>query len=309
MNRTRFSCILLLTAACVGEAVDQAPTTDAAAGPLRVVAVHYPLVYMAERIGGDVVTVDLPMPDDMDPAFWQPTPDDIAAIQTADLILLNGANYAKWTATATLPVSRLVNTTQAVEARYVTVEGAVSHSHGPEGEHSHGEVAFTTWLDPTMAMAQARAVAEAFVAARPESSSLFEANLAELVADLEALDAQLAATFSHFPDRTFVGSHPVYQYLAARYGLEIASVHFEPDEEPAEDAWRDLRRVLADRPAGVMLWEGAPLTRTAERLAEMGLMVVVFQPAGGRPARGDYLDVMRANVANLREARPGVPTP
>ena len=39
--------------------------------------------------------VTLPMPNDIDPAFWSPKAADVLALQKADLILLNGANYAK----------------------------------------------------------------------------------------------------------------------------------------------------------------------------------------------------------------------
>ena len=62
-----------------------------AAGPLNVYVVNYPLKDFAERLGGDHVRVAFPVPADVDPAHWNPDLVDIAAFQTADLILLNGA--------------------------------------------------------------------------------------------------------------------------------------------------------------------------------------------------------------------------
>ena len=106
---------------------------------------NYPLQYFAERIGGEHVEVSFPAPPDGDPAYWNPDPDSVAAYQQADLILLNGASYAKWVAIVTLPTSKLVDTSKGFRDRYIIIEGAVVHSHGPEGEHSHGETAFTTW--------------------------------------------------------------------------------------------------------------------------------------------------------------------
>ena len=82
------------------EAVDQDP------GALCVYVVNYPLAYFAERIGGDVVRVHFPAPAEGDPAFWSPDADTIAAYQNADLLLLNGADYAKWVDRATLPSRR-----------------------------------------------------------------------------------------------------------------------------------------------------------------------------------------------------------
>ena len=44
-----------------------------------------------------------PATADVGPAFWAPEVETIAAFQAADLILLNGATYAKWLKTASLP--------------------------------------------------------------------------------------------------------------------------------------------------------------------------------------------------------------
>lgn len=309
MRRVASWCIMAIALGCGGES--GGTSHESMVGDdskLIVVAVNYPLAYMAERIGGDVVRVDYPVPEGIDPAFWRPTAEDIGRIQAADVILLNGAGYAKWIATATLPASRIIVTSEAVEDRYLAVVGSVEHTHGPEGEHSHGEVAFTTWLDPTIAIAQATAVAEALKGLRPAERESIQINLERLIVDLEALDRELADAFGG-SNRVLLASHPVYQYLARRYDLQLSSVHFEPDEAPSEQAWSDLERLRARGGANVMLWEAEPSPQTRERLASMGLQLVLFSPAGSLPDSGDYFSVMRDNVSNLRQARLGVDSP
>jgi zinc transport system substrate-binding protein len=302
MRRVVLWCIMAIALGCGAESEDtshESVVDDDSR--LVVVAVNYPLAYMAERLGGDLVRVDYPVPGGIDPAFWQPTPEDIGRIQAADVILLNGAGYAKWTAVATLPASRIVVTSEGVEERYLVVEGNVSHTHGPQGEHSHGEVAFTTWLDPTIAMIQATAVAEAIKAMRPAERDVIQSNLERLIVDLEALDRELADAFGG-SNRVLLASHPVYQYLARRYDLQLSSVHFEPDEAPSEQAWSDLERMRVRSGADVMLWEAEPLPQTRDRLAAVGLRLAVFDPAGNRPATGDYFSVMRRNIVSLETA-------
>ena len=49
--------------------------------PLSVFVVNYPLQYFAERISGPDVRVVFPAPADGDPAFWKPSPEQIAAYQ------------------------------------------------------------------------------------------------------------------------------------------------------------------------------------------------------------------------------------
>jgi zinc transport system substrate-binding protein len=274
----------------------------AALEKLLVYAVNYPLAYFAERIGGDAVRVELPVPGDVDPAFWTPEAEGILAFQQADLILLNGAGYAGWVRNATLPVSRMVDTSSGFADRYIVVESDVTHSHGPEGKHTHGETAFTTWLDPTLALEQAAAVRDAFIAARPAGEALFREGYADLEAELLRLDEALEEIAAALSGQPLLASHPVYQYLAARYGLNLKSVHFEPDELPDEKSWRALEELLREHPARWMLWEGQPLKETASRLRELGVGIVVFEPCGNRPAAGDYLAIMRENVRRLENA-------
>jgi zinc transport system substrate-binding protein len=274
------------------------PAPDPGAA-LDVHAINHPLQYFAERIGGDAVRVTLPVPADVDPALWSPGPEAIAALQAADLVLLNGAGYEPWVDRVSLRASSVVDTSGGFRDRLIAIEDAAVHSHGPQGEHSHGQVAFTVWLDPTLAIEQARAVRDALAASRPSEAAAFDERLGELENDLAALDADLRDALAGLAGDGFVGSHPVYQYLARRYGLDLPSVHFEPDEAPDERAWGELQAILAAHPARRMLWEGEPLPATAGRLRDLGVESVVFDPCANRPQDGDLMAVLRGNVERL----------
>ena len=154
---------------------------SAAAEPLNVYVVNYPLKYFAERIGGEHVKVEFPVPADVDPAYWNPDLADISAFQKADLILLNGAGYAKWVAKVSLPRSKIVDTSRQFKDRYITTKEVMTHSHGAEGEHAHEALAFTTWLDFELAARQAEAIAAAMGRKRPELQKTFQNNYKALV--------------------------------------------------------------------------------------------------------------------------------
>lgn len=162
-------------------------TIAPAAEPLDVYTDSYPVTYFSERIGGAHVHVTFPAPTEGDPAFWQPAPETIVRYQQADLVVVNGATFAKWIDRATLRDSRVVDTAAGFQDRWIKIESAVTHSHGPGGMHSHAGWAFTTWLDPLQAIEQARAIEAAFAKARPDATADFEAGLAGLVADLQPL--------------------------------------------------------------------------------------------------------------------------
>jgi len=287
-------------AGCSPEPGEKPTESDASkTGPIVIYTVNYPLTYFAEQIGGEHVEVVFPAPADVDPAFWTPDAKTVADYQDADLVLLNGAGYAKWVAKVSLPKATLVNTSKAFRDQYITIEGAATHSHGPGGEHTHGETAFTTWLDPKLAAKQADAIRAALTELRPELGETFAQGFASLKSDLEKLDRRIAELVAKPPDRTVVFSHPVYQYLAWSYGINGHSVHWEPDEPPTEAMWAELRELLAEHPAKWMIWEGPPREETVAKLAEAGLESVVFAPCGNSPEEGDYLSVQRANLENL----------
>lgn len=273
-----------------------------AAEKLTVYVVNYPLQYFAERIGGEYVNVVFPVPADVDPAYWMPDMPTITAYQQADVILLNGAGYARWINKAALPRFRMVNTSARFKDQYIEAAEILTHSHGSEGEHAHESLAFTTWIDFNLAARQAKAIAKALGRKRPELKDTFQKNYQRLEQDLLKLDRDLKTLISKDPSRPLVVSHPVYDYFARRYGLNIKSVHWEPDEIPTNEQMMELNRILKEHPAKWMLWEGKPIKESAERLKAIGLDSLVFDPCGNTPDQGDFLSVMRQNFDNLKLA-------
>ena len=285
--------------ACSPPAEERAGKPATAARALSVYTVNYPLRYFAERIGAGTSEVAFPAPPGVDPAFWSPDGAIVAAYQDADRILLNGAGYAGWTQLALLPRSRTVDTSAAFRDRLIPLTDTVTHQHGPKGAHTHSGSAFTTWLDPTLAVLQSRAIAASLAEARPDHATEIRANLAGLERDLNALDARLEAAAAKIGDAPLLFSHPVYDYLIRRYTLNARSLHWEPDTEPDPRSWHELRELLATHPARWMLWESAPLPGVVRALEDLGIASAVFDPTGNVPAEGDYLAVMARNAAAL----------
>jgi zinc transport system substrate-binding protein len=122
------------------------------------------------------------------------------------------------------------------------------------------------------------------------------------VSDLERLDRELAASVGEFVNEPLLASHPVYAYLARRYGLDLRSVTWEPDLDPGEAGWRALDALLAQKPARWMLWEASPTEEIRQGLETRGVGVIVFELASNRPVQGDYLSIMNANVVALGHA-------
>ena len=287
---------LLMTAALFTASVSHAFPKDGV-----VYTVNYPLQYFAEAIAGDDLDVVFPAPPDVDPADWTPDVDTLIDYQAADLILLNGAGYAEWTKGVYLARSRLVDTSASFKDRLIAEESdQVPHVHGPTGAEVQGAaVAFTTWLDLSLSRAQAEAVRDAMVARWPDHAAAFAQRHAVLDAELATLDAALSEALTPLRGIRVLASHPVYQYLGRRYGLDMTSVHWEPDLTPPPEEWAALDALLGQRAATVMLWEGEPTQETRVALQARGLRVAVFPTLSNRPPEEDFVSILRAAIDAL----------
>lgn len=298
--------LLALVAASCGRqpALDATTPGAPASGKPVVLVANYPLKYFAQRIGGDLIDVRFPAPADEDPAFWQPDDDVIAQFQNADLILMNGAKYSKWQDKATLPASKIVDTSSAFQTTFIEEKNAITHSHGPGGAHSHNGIAFTTWIAFDQAISQAKAARDHVARVRPGDAKTLDANLDVLVAELRALDDRMLAVGKRMNNQPVVASHPVYQYWARRYSINLKFVLWEPEEVPTGQQMDELKTLVATHPARWMVWEGEPAQESVEKIKALGLQSVVFDPCGNTPGKGDFLSMMNANVMAMEKAFP-----
>lgn len=271
----------------------------AAAEPLRVHAATYPLAFFAERIAGDAVEVTFSAPAGRDPAFWTPSIAEISEIQRSDVILLNGAGYARWTTKTSLPRRALLDTSAAFADQFIETE-TITHTHGPDGAHSHAGLAEIVWIDFTLAAAQAEATADRFTRLRPNDAARFTAGLEALQSELSALDESLKAIGVALGDRPLLASHPRYEYAARRYGWNLRSVDWDDESAPSPEQWAALEALIVDHPADVMIWNAEPPAVVVDALKKRGIDSIVFATAANRPENGDFLSVMRGNVNALQ---------
>ena len=287
---------LLLTATLLAVSVSHAFPKDGV-----VYTVNYPLRFFADAIAGDDLDVVFPAPPGVDPADWSPNVDTLLDYQAADLTLLNGAGYAEWTKGVYLARSRLLDTSAGFKDRLIAEESdGAPHVHGPTGAEVQGAaVAFTTWLDLSLARAQAEVVRDAMVVRWPAHAEAFTERHRQLDADLANLDAKLSDALAPLHSRHVLASHPVYQYLERRYGLDLTSFHWEPDMTPPPEEWAALDALLGQRAATVMLWESEPTQKTRAALQARGLRVAVFPTLSNRPPEGDFVSILRAAIDAL----------
>jgi len=273
----------------------------------KVIVVNYPLASGVKILSDDLVLLSYPVPAEVDPAYWTPDEATVLDMQRADILFLNGAGHEPWENQVTLsPLNRAV-TSLGFRDHWIAVENGGSHQHGPDGEHTHSETAFTVWLDPNLYKEQLRVIARGLQraldpTAGPTTRKEIEDRFDEAVIRLDAIDKRWDKASVELMTAPLIASHPVYQYLAERYGWRLKSVHWEAGQSPTDEQWAEFDELLEEHPAELMIWETEPNEEIQRQLQARNIRSVVVASLGQGNPTENILDAMEQNVAAFEQA-------
>jgi zinc transport system substrate-binding protein len=279
-----------------------------------VVASFYPLYEFARQVAGDRAEVVSLVPPGAESHDWEPSARDVARVANAAVFVYNGAGFdagAERLAKQATTKGIVVEATAGLSLLSVDLPGHDAHDHGKK-EHARKNEPVRdphVWLDPTLARAQVDAIKAALARADSAHADHYTAKAAEYSAKLTALHERFAAGLAQCQRREIVVSHAAFAYLAQRYGLrQVPVMGIAPQSEPSPAQLAEVVRLVRRLKARVIFFETLVSSRLAETLAaEVGARTLVLNPVEGLTAEEEkagktYLDLMEANLANLRVA-------
>lgn len=298
--------LLALTgAACSG------PDGPGGADPGRVdiVAAFYPLQYVAERVGGDAVRVTGLAQPGVEPHDLELSPRQVGEINDAELIVyLKGFQAAVDEAIAQSGEDRAFDVA-AVQPLLDAAAGGHVHDGkdgAGEGRAPGGGKDPHVWLDPTRLATIGERLAERLGDIDPERAAGYAERAAALRTELEKLDQEYVEGLRDCQRREIVVSHTAFSYLAARYRLEQIGISgLSPEDEPAPQRLAKVAEEAREHGATTIFFETLASPKVADTIArEVGARTAVLDPIEGLSpgATGDYLSIMRQNLATLRTA-------
>ncbi|HVF20240.1 MAG TPA: metal ABC transporter substrate-binding protein [Mycobacteriales bacterium] len=288
---------LAAVAALVGCGGSSEPTEH---GQVEVVAAFYPLEYVAGRIGGDDVHVSGLTKPGSEPHDLELTPQQVATLGEADLVLVLGGFQpavdeaaGQQAEAATLDVAGV----DELEPGFTPIEDGELHED-ERGVDPH------VWLDPARLSRIARSVEDRLAEIDRANASAYRERGVVLRADLDALDKDFRSGLARCERKEIVTSHNSFGYLARAYGLEqIGITGLTPEEEPAPRRLAEVTDLARKRRVTTIFFEDLVSPKVAESLArEVGAVAKVLSPLESPPESGDYLTAMRANLTALRAA-------
>ncbi|EFU40613.1 periplasmic solute binding protein [Paenibacillus vortex V453] len=318
-----------------------ADTSATETAKLQVKTSFYPMYEFTRQVAGDLAEVENLIPPGVEAHDWEPTPQDMAGITEADVLVYNGAGMEGW-------VDQVLESVQGTELTVIEASKGIeimegsghsheheedadhshdehAHEHEEEADHSHDEHAHEheedghqhdhggldphVWLSPAMAVQQVRSIEAGLAEAAPEHKEAFKANADAYVSKLEALDQEFRDGLKDAKRKDFITQHAAFGYLAREYGLtQVPIAGLSPDQEPSAAQMAEVIEFAKEHDVKTIFFETLVSSNVAETIAsEIGASTSVLNPIEGltdedTAANLDYIAIMRQNLEALQKA-------
>ena len=309
MSRSRVPAALAVSALGAALALTGCSSSDTPDdGRLQVLASFYPLQFITQEIGGDLVDVSSLTPSGAEPHDLELSPAAARGVGEADLVVyLSDFQPAVDDAIAQREPAHVVDAADSADLEAHELQGEEGDEH--EGEehsaddgHDHGALDPHFWLDPERLAAVSADVVAELSAIDPDNADTYAQRGDELAASLTELDTTFTEGLAQCDSQLLVTSHEAFGYLADRYGLVQEGITgINPDTEPSPKRLREVRTIVERDDVSTLFFERAVGPKVTQTLADdLGVGTALLDPIESRADESaDYLDIMRANLDSL----------
>jgi len=262
--------------AAAAAALSLATPAFAQAATVNVVAAENFYGDVAAQIGGRHVAVTSILSNpEQDPHLFEASPKTARALQHAQVVIYNGADYDPW-------MGKLLGASKQAKRATIVVADLVGKK---AGDNPH------LWYDPATMPAAARAIAAELGRADPANKADYDANLQKFVASLKPVDDKIAALRAQYKGVPVTATEPVFGYMSDAIGLDMRNQRFQlatmNDTEASAQDVAAFENDLRKKQVRVLIYNSqaeAPMTKRMLKIARDGgvpaVSVTETQPAG-----------------------------
>ena len=208
--------------------------TGAVEAKFKVVTTFTVIQDIAQNVAGDASEVQSITKPGAEIHDYQPTPQDIAQAQSADLIIWNGLNLERW-------FERFFQNMKNVPA--VVATDGITPVSIYEGEYS-GKPNPHAWMSTSNALIYIENIKNAFIKYDPQNAKTYEENATRYAEKIKQLDKPLREKLAQVPEnkRWLVTSEGAFGYLTKDYGFK--EVYLWPINAEQQGTPKQVRKVI-----------------------------------------------------------------
>lgn len=243
---------------------------------------------------------------------YEPSPRDIIKIQNSDIFIFTGGESDMWIEdilesmdTKDMKIIRLMECVNSLEEELS--EGMVGHEiHNHEKEYDEH-----VWTSPENAIVITNKISEVIRELDSENSEYYEENTKRYVGELTALSQEFRDVVKEGSRNVVVfGDRFPFRYFTEEYGLEYFAAFpgCSSETEPSVSTLVFLIDMVKKEDIPVIFYLEASNRKTAEMISEAtGAKPLLFHSCHSLYQKEldegrTYLDLMKQNAENLREA-------
>lgn len=305
---------------------------------ISVVATIFPQYDFVRQIAGENVELKMLLKPGEETHSYEPTPQDIIAIQNSDLFIYVGGENDAWVedilesmpdnGRKTLKLVDCVDTVEEEHVEGMKEERGHDHDeddaeheedeedheehgqHGQEDTHSVHEIDEHVWTSPVNAIKIVEQIKEELCEIDSKNASAYEENAEAYVAQLKELDQEFQDVVDHSKRKLMIfGDRFPFRYFAEAYDLDYYAAFSgcASDTEPSAATMAFLINKVQDEKINTILKMELSNENIAKAIAEAtNADVKEFYSCHNLTAEqfenGEtYLSLMEKNVETLRE--------
>lgn len=255
------------------------------ATPLKIVTPIAPNYDLIKPVLGDMGTIQIIIPANVEVHNFEPTPRDILAINKADILFYTADKLEPWIAKFK---SEFIKT--------LTIKELTSFIKNYNG-NPH------IWLDPIYAKEVVIGITNTLIEINPQNKEVYSKNSEIFQKKLQNLHEAYRTTLKKYKNRKiiFIG-HNAFSFLENRYGLDIVSPFSNSSEnsEPTPKAIKSIIDFGKKNNIKYIFYEKNQNSKFADVIAkELDAKLIPLDTL--ETARGDYIDLMNENLKNLEQ--------
>ncbi len=267
---------------------------------LQVVTSIYPLYYFATQIGREKIDVYNIVPSGAEPHEYEPTAQDIARIETSDVIIVNGVKLEPW-------ANRIKTDLQGKKTLLITVGDGLANLK--LNEDNKNIIDPHIWLAPPLASIEIEKITQTLIQTDKTNAEYYRTNATQLISQMDDLNTAYINGLAQCGKKDIITSHAAFGYMAHTYGLRQVSIAgLSTEEEPSIKQLSQIADFAKKNSIKYIFFEELVSPKLSQTLAaEVGAQTLVLNPIEGiskedMKAGKNYFTIMQDNLTNLRTA-------